>query len=145
MMTDKPLVSVVIPTFNEEGNIVMLLSQIGKALRDYAHEVIVVDDGTDKTSEIAIEMGARVFCDLSTGLGAAILKGIQHSSGDVVVVMDADLSHSPYDIPRLLKPIMQYDYDMAIGSRYVKGGDISNWDKHRGLSSRISAKRLRRN
>jgi dolichol-phosphate mannosyltransferase len=139
MMTDKPLVSVVIPTFNEEGNIVMLLSQIGKALRDYAHEVIVVDDGTDKTSEIAIEMGARVFCDLSTGLGAAILKGIQHSSGDVVVVMDADLSHSPYDIPRLLKPIMQYDYDMAIGSRYVKGGDISNWDKHRGLSSRISA------
>ena len=69
----------------------------------------------------------------------AILKGIQHSEGDVVVVMDADLSHSPYDIPRLLKPILQNDYDMAIGSRYVKGGDISNWDKHRGLSSRISA------
>ena len=89
--------------------------------------------------EIAIDMGARVFPGLHMGLGAAILDGIRRAKGDVVVVMDADLSHSPYDIPRLLKPILQYDYDMAIGSRYVKGGDISNWDKHRGLSSRISA------
>ena len=48
-MTDKPLVSVVVPTFNEEDNIPLLLSDIGQALRDYAHEVIVVDDGTDST------------------------------------------------------------------------------------------------
>jgi len=139
MMTDKPLVSVVVPTFNEEDNIPLLLSDIGHALRDYAYEVIVVDDGTDSTWKIAIDMGARVIPGLHMGLGAAILDGIRRAKGDVVVVMDADLSHSPYDIPRLLKPILQYDYDMAIGSRYVKGGDISNWDKHRGLSSRISA------
>jgi len=138
-MTDKPLVSVVVPTFNEEDNIPLLLSDIGHALRDYAYEVIVVDDGTDKTREIAMEMGAKAYRGVRLGLGAAILEGIRHSSGDVVVVMDADLSHSPGDIPRLLQPVLQGDYHMAIGSRYVKGGDVSNWDKHRGLSSRISA------
>jgi dolichol-phosphate mannosyltransferase len=138
-MTDKPFVSVLVPTFNEEDNITVLLTEIGQALRDYALEVIIVDDGTDKTHELATGMGARVYSGCRMGLGQAILDGIQHANGDVVVVMDADLSHSPYDIPRLLKPILQYDYDMAIGSRYVRGGDISDWDKHRGVSSRISA------
>jgi dolichol-phosphate mannosyltransferase len=139
MINNKPLVSVVVPTFNEEDNIALLLAKIGQALRNYAHEVIVVDDGTDETREIAEDMGARVFSGLRIGLGQAILDGIQHSDGDVVVVMDADLSHSPFDIPRLLTPILKHGYDMAIGSRYMKGGDISQWDKHRGLSSRISA------
>ncbi|MFZ2036234.1 MAG: glycosyltransferase, partial [Dehalococcoidales bacterium] len=139
MINNKPLVSVVVPTFNEKDNIALLLAKIGQALRNYAHEVIVVDDGTDETREIAEDMGARVFSGLRIGLGQAILDGIQHSDGDVVVVMDADLSHSPFDIPRLLTPILKHGYDMAIGSRYMKGGDISQWDKHRGLSSRISA------
>jgi dolichol-phosphate mannosyltransferase len=139
MTNNKPLVSVVVPTFNEADNITRLLTKIGQALQDYAHEVIVVDDGTDKTSEIAMDMGVKAYRGVRMGLGAAILEGIRHSSGDVVVVMDADLSHSPVDIPRLLKPIMENGYDMAIGSRYVKGGDISKWDKRRGFSSRISS------
>jgi len=110
---------VVVPTFNEADNITRLLTKIGQALRDYAHEVIVVDDGTDKTREIAMDMGAKAYRGVRMGLGAAILEGIRHSSGDIVVVMDADLSHSPDDIPRLLKPILENGYDMAIGSRYV--------------------------
>jgi dolichol-phosphate mannosyltransferase len=139
-MSDKPLVSVVVPTFNEEGNIALLLIEIDQTLRDVAYEVIVIDDGDDKTAEIAFESPrTKVYRGKAKGLGQAILDGIQHSQGDVVVVMDADLSHSPFDIPRLLKPILQYGYDMAIGSRYVKGGDISKWGKRRGISSRISA------
>ena len=78
-MTDKPLVSVVVPTFNEEDNIPLLLSDIGHALRDYAYEVIVVDDGTDSTWKIAIDMGARVIPGLHMGLGAAILDGIRRA------------------------------------------------------------------
>jgi dolichol-phosphate mannosyltransferase len=139
-MGDKPLVSVVVPTFNEESNIALLLIEIDQALRDVAYEVIVIDDGDDKTAEIAFESPrTEVYRGKAKGLGQAILDGIQHSQGDVVVVMDADLSHSPFDIPRLLKPVLQYDYDMVIGSRFVRGGDISKWNKHRGLSSRISA------
>ena len=138
-MTDKPSVSVLVPTFNEEDNIMLLLIEIDRALKDYTHEIIVVDDGTDKTRDIANDMGAKAYMGFREGLGAAILLGFQHCDGDAVVVMDADLSHSPSDIPRLLKPILQYDYGMDIGSRYVKGGDISKWNKHRGLSSRISA------
>jgi dolichol-phosphate mannosyltransferase len=140
MIKNKPLVSVVVPTFNEEDNIASLLTDIGQALNDYAYEVIVVDDGTDSTYAVSSQFkNVEAYHGHQEGLGRAILDGIGRAQGDVVVVMDADLSHSPFDIPRLLIPILQNDYDMAIGSRYVRGGDISHWDKHRGFSSRISA------
>ena len=68
---NKPLVSVVVPTFNEEDNIALLLAEIGQALSDYAYEVIVVDDGTDKTGEIASEFtNVEAYCGISKGLGA---------------------------------------------------------------------------
>ena len=140
MINNKPLVSVVVPTFNEADNIALLLVEIKQALQGFNFEVVVIDDGTDNTAEIAMRFPhTEVYSGPGKGLGEAIVSGIKYSKGEIVVVMDADNSHSPFDIPRLLKPIQQYDYDMVIGSRYVKGGDISKWDKHRGLSSRISA------
>jgi len=140
MIKNKPLVSVVVPTYNEGDNISRLLSDISEALQDFTYQVIVVDDGTDDTYGVASQFkNVEAYHGHQEGLGRAILDGIERAQGDVVVVMDADLSHSPFDIPRLLIPILQNDYDMAIGSRYVRGGDISHWDKHRGFSSRISA------
>ncbi len=139
-MINKPQISIVVPTFNEADNIALLLVDIKQALKGFNFEVVVIDDGTDKTAEIAKRFPhTEVYSGSGKGLSEAIVSGIKYSKGEVVVVMDADNSHSPFDIPRLLKPVLQYDYDMAIGSRYVKGGDISNWDKHRGLSSRIGA------
>jgi dolichol-phosphate mannosyltransferase len=136
----KPQISIVVPTKNEAGNIAPLLSGIDEALSGFNYEVIIIDDGDDNTPKIALAFpNVEGYYGPGQGLGHAILLGIRHSKGDVVVVMDADLSHAPADIPRLLKPLLKYGYDMIIGSRYVKGGDISNWDKHRGLSSRISA------
>jgi len=140
MLKNKPLVSVVVPTYNEGDNISRLLSDISEALQDFTYQVIVVDDGTDDTYAVSSQFkNVEAYHGHQEGLGRAILDGIGRAQGDVVVVMDADLSHSPFDIPRLLIPILQNDYDMAIGSRYVRGGDISHWDKHRGFSSRISA------
>jgi dolichol-phosphate mannosyltransferase len=140
MIKNKPLVSVVVPTYNEEENIPRLLSHISEALQDFTYQVIIVDDGTDDTYAVSSQFkNVEAYHGHQQGLGRAILDGIERAQGDVVVVMDADLSHSPFDIPRLLIPILQDDYDMAIGSRYVKRGDISKWDKRRGLSSRISA------
>lgn len=131
-------VSIVVPTFNEEKNIIQLLREIKDVVKsDY--EVIVVDDGDDDTAILASQFGAVVYFGQHQGLGDAILHGIQLAKGQCVVVMDADLSHKPSDVPRLLEPITSGKYDMAIGSRYVKGGDIAKWDRRRGLSSKISA------
>ena len=140
IVINKPQISIVVPTFNEADNIALLLVDIKQALQGFNFEVVVIDDGTDKTAEIAMRFPhTEVYSGPGQGLGEAIVSGIKYSKGEIVVVMDADNSHSPFDIPRLVKPILQYDYDMVIGSRYVKGGDISKWDKQRGRSSRISA------
>lgn len=127
-------VSIVIPTRNEQGNILNLLGQVSR----YNHEIIVVDDSTDKTAELASEFGVRVVNGQRKGLGQAIIDGINASNKDIVLVMDADLSHSPQHIPYLLKPIIEQGYDMTIGSRYVKGGDTIGWTKKRIAISRFA-------
>jgi len=127
-------VSVVIPTKNEELNILRLLSQVMK----YADEVIVVDDSSDMTAKLATGTGAIVVNGQRKGLGQAIIDGISHASNEVVLVMDADFSHSPQSIPHLLNPIIEHGYDMCVGSRYVKGGDTLGWTKKRIAISRFA-------
>lgn len=134
--SDIPSVNVVIPTRNEEANISKLLSQI----MPYGYGVIVVDDSDDATADIAISLGARVVKGQRKGLGQAIIDGINASNADVVVVMDSDLSHDPKAIPSLLKPILEQGCDLVIGSRYVRGGDYSNWALNRKIKSIIGVK-----
>ena len=128
-LVQNPLVSITIPTFNEEGNIKKLLQEIKLASRmhkfKFDYEVIVVDDGSDATSFIAENFGARVVKGQHKGLGQAIIDGINASNYDIVVNLDADLQHDPHDIPRLVEPIVTKGYDLVIGSKYVKGGDTS--------------------
>ncbi|MEE9304555.1 MAG: glycosyltransferase [Thiotrichaceae bacterium] len=128
--------SIVIPTRNEESNIKALLTQI----KPYGYEAIVVDDSDDETPEIARKMGAKVVKGKRKGLGQAIVDGINASGKDVVLVMDSDLSHSPADIPRLLKPILEQGADFVIASRYIKGGDVSDWNFNRRIQSLIGVK-----
>jgi len=138
------LISIVIPTKNEEKNIVKLLdwgikqsSQMHEPKFDY--EAIVVDDSDDnQTAFLAINNGARVIQGQGKGLGQAILDGIQESKGDIVVVMDADLSHNPHAIPGLIKPILEQGYDMVVGSRYIDGGGISGWERSRRIISKVA-------
>lgn len=138
----KTSVSIVVPTFNEEENIRTLIQLINRYSRgyevDYSYEIIVVDDGMDKTLEYAVEHGAVGIKGQRKGLGQAIIDGIYHSNKDIVLVMDSDLQHNPRDIPRLLEPIVKMGVDFTIGSKYVKGGDTSEWSLFRRLVSTIS-------
>jgi dolichol-phosphate mannosyltransferase len=124
-------ISVVLPTYNEKDNIGPLISRIESNLRDYVHEIVVVDDdspdGTWKVVEQVAEKGNNNVRLLrrqgKTGLTSAISDGIHAAEGDVVVWMDTDLSMPPEKIPELLEEIDQ-GYDMAVGSRYVPGGGM---------------------
>lgn len=137
------LLSIIIPTKNEELNIKELLTRIWDVLIPYSpeikYETIVVDDGNDATANIARLRKATVIHGQHKGLGQAILDGISKSNGEVVLVMDADLSHDPQYIPSLITPIIERGYDFTIGSRYVKGGECVGWTKERRIISRVAS------
>ncbi len=124
-------VSVVLPTYNEKGNIAglseELINEIKKA--GYAPEIVIVDDSSpDGTGEEAKKLAAKhgeVKAILRTerGLGTAVLRGIKESSGEIVVLMDCDFSHPPKFVPAMLKEIE--NSDAVFASRYVKGGSMN--------------------
>jgi dolichol-phosphate mannosyltransferase len=123
--------SVILPTFNEKDSIILLIAEILSILKKEKidHEVVIVDDNSpDGTYREIVEAFAGnqlVVPMLRTsekGLATAILHGIQHCSGDKVVVMDTDFNHPPELIPLLAK-ITDY-FDIALGSRYVIGGGM---------------------
>lgn len=115
-------ISVVIPTLREEKNIPKVLKGVKHQLKDYDHEIIVVDDvrSKDRTASIAREMGARVIYD-NVGKGAALVKGLRAAKGDVIIAMDADLSNEPKEL-RLLIDTIDIGYDICTGSRFIIGG-----------------------
>jgi dolichol-phosphate mannosyltransferase len=135
-------VLVVIPTYNERENLEPIVKRLHGALPK-AH-VLVVDDGSpDGTGEIADKLAAAddriqvLHRTEKAGLGAAYVAGfnwgLEHDYA-VLVEMDADGSHSPEDLPRMLDALT--DADLVIGSRYVTGGKVVNWPKSREFFSR---------
>jgi dolichol-phosphate mannosyltransferase len=124
-------VSVILPTFNESGNIVPLIREILKNLDGYEAEVVVADDNSpDHTCELVKHEFAgdpRVKTVLrlaDPGLANSIRAGIEASTGDQLVVMDSDWTHDPVEIPRLLY-ISKY-YDIVSGSRFAPGGNMQD-------------------
>jgi len=111
-------ISVVIPTLNEEQT----LAEIIEGCRPYADEILVVDGhSTDQTRAIAEAAGVRVLLDNRKGKGAALRQAIQYVSGDIIVFIDADGSHNPADIPRLVEPILRGEADHVSASRLIGG------------------------
>jgi glycosyltransferase involved in cell wall biosynthesis len=109
--------TIVMPAFNEELSVGLVLDEIP---RECADSVIVVDNGsTDQTSEVAAAHGAITLREDRRGYGAACMKGIAHTSDDtdVIVILDADYSDFPQDLPDILLPIHAGDADLVIGSR----------------------------
>jgi dolichol-phosphate mannosyltransferase len=140
---------IVLPTYNERENIQALIPALQEQLRGlpYLAHILVVDDNSPDGTGDAVRslMGEYVNLHLITGekrgLGAAYIRGMQHAlavlTADVVVQMDADFSHDPADLPRLLKTL-DLPADFVIGSRYVRGGSIpSNWSWQRKANSRL--------
>jgi dolichol-phosphate mannosyltransferase len=137
---------VIIPTYNERENLPLIVGRVLDARPDT--HILVVDDGSpDGTGELADELALadpdRVHVMHRTakgGLGAAYLAGFAWGLGreySVLVEMDADGSHPPEQLHRLLDAV-DTGADLAIGSRYVKGGEVRNWPRRRMVLSRTA-------
>lgn len=136
-------VTVVVPTYNEAGNIETLVAAVRQVLP--AAQVLVVDDASpDGTADLAESVGRSlgqvevVRRAAKDGLGAAYRFGLRRAIDDgaeVCVQMDADLSHDPAALPALVACV-EHGADLAIGSRYVPGGITLNWPRRRRLVSR---------
>lgn len=119
---DNVLVSVVIPAFNEEQTVGEVVARTCRVLEEsaYSYEVIVVDDGSsDYTALVAEKCGARVIRNnCRMGKGTALRRGFSVCRGNVIVMLDADGSHQPEEIPMLLKPILNGGLDAVFGYRF---------------------------
>jgi glycosyltransferase involved in cell wall biosynthesis len=119
--------SAIIPAYNEADNIGVTISQLSKSLskQPFAHQIIVIDDGSlDGTGIIASEHGADKIIKHVTpaGKSESISSAINLAEGEIVVLMDADGTYNPDDIPRLISPILKGEADVVIGSRFPTEG-----------------------
>ena len=130
----RPRVSVVLPTYNESGNIARLIDAVREAVEWMSDlEIIVVDDDSpDGTAELAAKAAANVRVIVrkgARGLATAVRRGIEESAGDVVVVMDTDFNHQPEMIPQMVD-FLRY-YDLVTGSRFTVGGGMEERGRYR--------------
>ena len=133
MVADPPLVSVVVPTRNEAGNIEPLWNRLQAALGITEFELCLVDDSDDDTPErirALQQRDPRVRClarqgaERAGGLSTAVVAGLRMARGQFVCVMDADLQHRPEAIPALLAEA-EGGADLVVASRYVPGGSAA--------------------
>ena len=120
--------SIIIPCFNEESTIKIIVEKVLK-FNLYEKEIIIVDDcSTDSSRQIIEKLALEnsnikfFFLEKNLGKGAALSKGFFEASGDIILTQDADLEYDPSDYPKLLKPFIDTDADIVYGSRFL-GGD----------------------
>jgi dolichol-phosphate mannosyltransferase len=137
------MLSVVVPTYNEVGSVPKLAERLHAALGARDWELVIVDDGSpDGTADIAAALAPRIPTNVvrragKGGLASAVIAGFAAARGDILVVMDADLSHPPELVPALLSAI-EDGADLAVGSRYVAGGGVEDWPMKRQIVSRVA-------
>ncbi|MDI6781198.1 MAG: glycosyltransferase family 2 protein [bacterium] len=113
-------VTVIIVARDEEGGIAGIVEQV----KPYADEVLVVDGHSkDRTRELAAQAGARVILDNGKGKGAAYKAGADDANKNILVFIDADGSHEPDDIPKLVQQLTSEQADMVVASRMMGGSD----------------------
>lgn len=129
----RPSLSVILPTYNERKNLISLVPQIQAITKNivYPLQIIIVDDnspdGTGKAIKPVNKNGLNIKIYVrknERGLASAIKFGIDHASGEKLLIMDTDLNHDPKEIPKLISESI--DHDLVIGSRYVPGGGMEN-------------------
>jgi glycosyltransferase involved in cell wall biosynthesis len=123
MSRDEPLISVIIPVFNEELTIDNIIKRAEVVMQKLGlkYELIVVDDcSTDGSLEFSKRHGAKVYSlNKHMGKGYALRAGFAKAKGDIITTIDSDGSHRPEELPLLLSPILQDAADLVIGSRYL--------------------------
>lgn len=142
-MSAAPQISIVVPTYNEEGNLPILAEQIHDALaNDWRYELIIANDESGDGTEAVCETLSQKYPlrllnrTENRGLSPAVIDGIAIATGEVVIVMDADLSHPPTKIAELAQALISKRADFVVGSRYVQGGGMDKrWPWWRFLNS----------
>ena len=139
-------VSIVIPTFNERGNIERLVPEIFRSCKgiNAKIDVVVVDDNSpDGTGKAAEELAKAYNVKVihrsgKLGLASAVIKGFAEAKGSILGAMDADMSHPPQALPDMIKPILNGKAEVVVGSRYAKGGGVEVWPFYRRLMSKVA-------
>lgn len=135
------VISLIIPTYNERENIVPLVERIHRAMSNYDYQILLIDDDSpDGTAEVAANLSPRypvrvIVRRNKRGLASAVVDGLRISKGEIIGALNADLQHPPEVIPDLLREI-ENGADIAIASRYVKGGRCQDWGLTRRIISR---------
>jgi dolichol-phosphate mannosyltransferase len=138
--------SIVVPTYNEKENVRELIKRLENEFRNkkISGEIIFVDDNSqDGTGKLLDSISKEkknvrvIHRDAKLGLSSAVIEGWKLSSGKVIGVMDADLSHPPEKVGELYRAIL-CGADIAIGSRYIRGGSIVGWGFFRKISSKFA-------
>lgn len=128
-------ISVVIPTLNEESNI----KEVFPYIPDFIDEIVVVDgNSADKTRDeiLKFRKNAKIIVENPTGKGAAVRTGFKNATGDIIVMMDADGSHDPKEITKLLEPVLD-GYDVSKGSRMLSGGGSTDITPFRRFGNKL--------
>ena len=142
-----PELTIIAPTYNERGNVVGLVNRLSRCLEHESWEVIFVDDDSgDETAETVRKLAIadrRVRCIQRIGrrgLSSACIEGMLASSAPYIAVIDADLQHDEQVLPQMLKVLRDTDADVVVGSRYVEGGGLGDWDTSRAAVSRFATR-----
>lgn len=124
--TKRPIrLSVVMPCYNERGTIDQIIERV--AATPYDKEIIVVDDGSkdgtrERLKELEPKYGLKlIFHEKNQGKGGALRTGFAQTTGEIVLIQDADLEYDPSDYPKLLRPILEGKADVVFGSRFLGG------------------------
>ncbi len=117
--------SIIMPVYNEEKTLVLILKKVFKIDYLIPFELVIVNDGSkDRTSNILRYYKNKnnikiINHQTNKGKGAAVITGIKHSKGNIIIIQDADLEYDPSDIPKLLNLILKGDSDVVYGSRFL--------------------------
>jgi dolichol-phosphate mannosyltransferase len=145
VLKSSPLTSIVVPTFREAESLPELIERVGKlrAAGTSILELLVIDDDSQDGTEALMQSRPEPWVRLIVrkrhrGLSQAVLEGLREAKGDILVVMDADLSHPPEVIPTMLAAIKE-GADFVVGSRYIEGGTTADsWGLFRFINSRVA-------